>query len=235
MAADRTSSQDKQGIAHFRFARGRVQTYAHDSLPPAPREPRRADGRLKERAVHLPTAVPIARRALVRTVRQLEVAERGALPGEEPPSSADEQQVVAALTEGLDVGPFDQQVAHFSALARGFASRRALLAGALTTGEVAALYGASRQMPLDRLRAGTLLGVRERGDWRFPSWQFDPHGPDGVVGGLPQVLAALPSSALLRASWLTAWHPALRATPIEALRNGQLAAVLREARAVGAA
>lgn len=28
----------------------------------------------------------------------------------------------------------------------------------------------------------------DRGVWRFPSWQFDPEGPDETIDGLPEVL-----------------------------------------------
>ena len=192
-------------------------------------------GHLKRRAAHMAPFTQKGWRAAVEAVRQLDAAERGALLGNTSTIDPYEQQVVQALVEGLEVDPYAQHVAHATALARAFARRRMLLADALTTPEVAALYHASRQMPLDRLRAGTLLAIREHGDWRFPAWQFDPQAPDGVVAGLPQVLAALPTSSLLRAAWLTAWHPALHATPINALRSGQIDAVVHEARAVGAA
>jgi hypothetical protein len=47
-----------------------------------------------------------------------------------------------------------------------------------------------------------LLGVRDQGQWRFPLWQFDPDGHDGVVDGLPAVLAVLAVSDLAKVRWL---------------------------------
>jgi excisionase family DNA binding protein len=112
-------------------------------------------------------------------------------------------------------------------LLTAFAARQQLLKGALSAAEVASLLGTSRQTPLDRLRAGSLLGLRDGGIWRFPPWQFDPNGPDGVVAGLPAVLAALHASPFAKARWLMRAHPQLEGrSPIEALRAGEQARVV---------
>ncbi len=89
-------------------------------------------------------------------------------------------------------------------------------------------------MTLDRLKANGLVAARDAGDWRFPPWQFDPMGPDGVVTGLPAILAALPSSGLQRIAWLSTPHPGLGMAPIDALRKDMFEHVLSEAQAVGA-
>ncbi|GEM_PF-835548 len=119
-------------------------------------------------------------------------------------------------------------------LHRTFQLRRALLADALTAPEVAALLGTSRQTPHDRADAGSLLAVRDQGMARFPRWQFDPEGPDGVVAGLPDVLRALHVPPLSKASWLTRSNIALEGrTPLIALNGGEVERVIRLAQAVG--
>ena len=56
-------------------------------------------------------------------------------------------------------------------LFRYFQQRRQLLKGALTAPHVAKLLGTSRQTPHDRLKGQTLLGVLDKGTYRFPAWQ----------------------------------------------------------------
>jgi hypothetical protein len=172
-------------------------------------------------------------------LRNLEPDERRALAEFQPrPIQAGpvpDDDIIALLTDGMDISPIQRQRDRLTTLTRGFIRRKSLLADALRTSQVAGLLGTSRQTPLDRLKSGTLLGLRDHGDWRFPAWQFDPGGPDGVLAGLQEVLAALPGTAFAKASWLTTPHPALGQSPVEALRAGHLQRVLAEARAVGAA
>ena len=100
--------------------------------------------------------------------------------------------------------------------------------------QAAQMLGRPRQTPHDRVRAGTLLAVRERGGLRFPRWQFDPDGPDGILAGLPQVLKALDISPLAKVSWLVRANPFLQGrSPVQALKSGELEAVLVRARGVG--
>ena len=148
----------------------------------------------------------------------------------------------AALNEQDDptlaawLGPAPQNPAEleFRALQARFAARRDLLRHCVGTGDVVSLLGLrNRQTPLDRIKAGTLLAIRDQGQWRFPLWQFDPEGPDGVIAGLPQVLAALPVVEFTKAHWLRRPQPVFDGqTPLELLRQGQLDRVLLEARAV---
>ncbi len=122
---------------------------------------------------------------------------------------------------------------------RSFAFRRSLLEDALSASQVANLLGSkSRQTPHDRCEARTLLGVQDNGIWKFPLWQFDPQGPDGVVPGLPDVLRALSEygnlSSLEKASFLTQPSPYLGGrTPLQALQAGEVDNVVAVARAVG--
>jgi len=102
-----------------------------------------------------------------------------------------------------------------------FRVRRQLLADSLTAPEVARRLGVTRQTPHDRARAGTLLAVMDRGMLRFPAWQFDPAGPDGVLAGLPEVIKALGTMpSLSKIGWMTAPKALLPAAPVEMLRHG---------------
>ena len=123
----------------------------------------------------------------------------------------------------------------FEALRRSFALRRQLLASTIGTAEVNELLAAgSRQMVHDRLRAGSLLGILDQGKWRFPLWQFDADGPNGVIDGLALVLQALQVSNLAKARWLQQPHPVFGgSTPLDLLRHGRLEDVLAEAGQVG--
>jgi hypothetical protein len=115
-----------------------------------------------------------------------------------------------------------------------FQRRRQLLKGSLTASEVAKLLGTSRQTPHDRLKSQTLIGVLDNGSYRFPLWQFDPEGPDGVIPGLPAVLKALQVSDFAKLNWLCRPNPILGdLMPIAALKQGQIERVLQEASAIG--
>ncbi len=119
-------------------------------------------------------------------------------------------------------------------LFRYFERRRQLLEGALSATIVAKLLGTSRQTPHDRMKSMTLLGVLDKGSYRFPAWQFDPEGPDGVLDGLPLVLRALKVSDLSKLNWLMRPNPYLDGlTPIAALKIGEKERVIEFAAAVG--
>lgn len=115
-----------------------------------------------------------------------------------------------------------------------FAYRRQLLAGALSAPQVAKLLGTSRQTPHDRVQAKTLLGVMDKGALKFPAWQFDPEGADGVIDGLPEILKALHMSEFAKLSWLMRPNPYLEGlTPVEVLKQGGKDRAIAEALAVG--
>jgi hypothetical protein len=115
-----------------------------------------------------------------------------------------------------------------------FEQRRNLLARSLTAPEVAKLLGTSRQTPHDRLKNQTLLGILDRGAYRFPIWQFDAEGTDGVIEGLSEVLRALKVSDWDKLSWLVHPNPILDGlTPVEALKKGKKEQVVEEAVGIG--
>ncbi|UTI63321.1 hypothetical protein NBH00_18425 [Paraconexibacter antarcticus] len=115
-----------------------------------------------------------------------------------------------------------------------FALRRRVIEACLSAADVAAMFGASRQTPHDRFRAGTLLAIKDRGQLRFPLWQFDPQAADGVVEGLDRVLAALPiTQPLGRVLWFMTPKPQLQGrAPIQVLQDGDVDRVVAEAQAV---
>jgi hypothetical protein len=51
--------------------------------------------------------------------------------------------------------------------------------------------------------------TRDNGKLCFPSWQFDPTGPDGVIDGLSAVLKDLEISDYAKLNWLTRVNPSL--------------------------
>ena len=153
---------------------------------------------------------------------------------ESPEVSEERRELVADLTGGREYGRQERSALEMAVLARSFKRRRELLGGSLSASQVAALLGTTRQTPHDRVKGGTLLAVLDRGAWRFPAWQFDPEGPDGVVEGLGEVLRALHASPLAKASWFVRPNPYLEGrTPLEALREGQVEAVRSAAETVG--
>jgi excisionase family DNA binding protein len=135
--------------------------------------------------------------------------------------------ITALIENGRTFSAEERATLRLGALAESFALRRQLLADTLTSSEVAHILGTTRQTPLDRLQNGTLLALRDGGTWHFPAWQFDATGPDGLVPGLASVLDALQTSPFVKARWLQLPHPELGGqTPLEALRQGQVARVI---------
>jgi hypothetical protein len=142
--------------------------------------------------------------------------------------------LVARLTKGRRYSSKGRRDLETSALLRSFLRRRDLLEGSLTAPKVAAVLGVSRQTPHDRAKSGTLLAVQDRGVLLFPSWQFDPEGPNGVVPGLPEVLQALHVSPISKASWLVRPNEYLgERTPLDALKAGERELVTALAESVG--
>lgn len=140
------------------------------------------------------------------------------------------------LAGGRRYSAEERRALEVDAQLRAFQLRRELLAESLTAPQVAKLLGVSRQTPHDRARSGSLLAVLDRGQLRFPRWQFDPQGPDGVIEGLPQVVRGLDVSPLARVSWFVRPNPYLEGrTPLDALKAGERERVRDAALAVGRA
>ena len=118
--------------------------------------------------------------------------------------------------------------------------RQNLLKDSLTSTQVADLMGwQHHKTASDRLKANTLIGVKDRGVYKFPLWQFDPEGEDGIVDGLPELLSRLNVSNFRKINWLTKPMTAFdNLTPVEVLKKGNkddIADLLIEADGVGVA
>jgi hypothetical protein len=96
--------------------------------------------------------------------------------------------------------------------------------------ETAGLPGITRESVDERRRAGTLLAVRVGCDWRYPACQFQ----DGEVDlGLTDAIRGLaPHGQWVTLDLLPAPDAVLEGrTPLQALREGDCATVLRLVRA----
>jgi hypothetical protein len=150
----------------------------------------------------------------------------GANEGEEP-------EAVHPAT-GRPIGSHEEHaLAELEALLDLFVARRRLLEDTLTAPQVGDLLGISRQAASGRADSGSLLAVLDRGAYRFPRWQFDPRGPDGLLPGLPDVLEALdPQPAFSKLVFLTRPNKTLDGRePRELLRRGDTDRVLAVAHA----
>jgi hypothetical protein len=144
---------------------------------------------------------------------------------------------MSALTDEELPSASDLRRIRFVNLRRAFAERQRILQQALTVNEVAELFGKGRQYPHDRRKAGSLIGMKDSGQWFFPAWQFDPEGPDGVIAGLPGVVKAMrgPISDLGQIRWFVTPKPLLEGrTPLQALADGDVDEVIAEAESIGA-
>jgi len=111
--------------------------------------------------------------------------------------------------------------------------RRELVAGSLSTPEVALRLGVSAAAVTKRRAAGRLVSFRHRGDWRYPAWQFDEGVP---LAGVIEAWRALPHHAedLRRVRWFVLPSQQLGGrSPVDALRAGDTAAVVEAAGYVG--
>ena len=143
--------------------------------------------------------------------------------------------MLTALTGKKTLSPAERMELRTQNLARYFALRRILLDEALSAPQVAQLLGSSRQTPHDRVKAKTLLAVRDRGGLRFPLWQFDANASDGVLNGLPQILSTFCIEPLEIVNWFVTPNPTLNGrTPLDALRAGEIETLVALASGVGA-
>jgi hypothetical protein len=145
------------------------------------------------------------------------------------------EQTLALKLTGHKYSQAERMGLELTALFQYFEQRRTLLQDSLTAKQVGQLLGTTRQTPHDRAEKGLLLAVLDKGVWKFPVWQFDPEGPDGMVAGFSEVLKVLPGSNFSKLNWWLIPNGALgNKAPIAALKAGKKTAVLREAQALGA-
>ncbi len=146
-----------------------------------------------------------------------------------------EEQSLAEAIVGKTYSAEETKELEILNLMNSFAERAKLLQNTISTTEVAKLLSCrSRQTPLDRVKNQTLIAVKDNGQWKYPLWQFDPKGEDGVVDGLPKTIQTLQVSNLAKVSWLTRPNPIFdNITPLEMLKKGQVQQVIDEAVGVG--
>jgi hypothetical protein len=91
--------------------------------------------------------------------------------------------------------------------------------GTLTGEQAGQLIGISRQAVDKRRRSGSLIGVRQSGNWQYPRCQFDEERHE-VIAGLPKLLEAMSASnPWVVLDFLLAPDQTLGGrTPLEALR-----------------
>ena len=151
-----------------------------------------------------------------------------------------EKRALAKKIAGKDYSEGNLAVLELANLKRYYQRRRELLANSITTPEVAKLIGCQAITTVhDRRKANTILGLKDNGVYKFPLWQFDPEGDDGVIDGLPEILKTLQVSNFAKLNWLTKPLKAFEArTPIEVLKSGSerdIEDLIVEARGVGVA
>ncbi len=113
------------------------------------------------------------------------------------------------------------------------ALRQELLAGSLSTAEVATALGISSAAVTKRRQAERLVAFQDRGDWRYPAWQLR-HGH--VLPGVAEVWQALPREVHDRLSlsrWFVLDSRHLGTTPLAALEAGEVDRVVDAASYVG--
>jgi len=162
---------------------------------------------------------------------QERLAERlfGAAPHAEPEGNIEFANRLGARQHD----PIQRRAIELASLLNYFEYRKSLLANSIPATTVAEMLGVSRQTVHDRVKNGCLLGILDHNVLKLPEWQFDPEGPNGVVAGLTEVLAALCCGPLAKMSWLSSGNPVFYGLrPIDALKKGQITEVTHEAQAV---
>lgn len=113
--------------------------------------------------------------------------------------------------------------------------RAAVAAEALNRDDVANLLGISSQAVSNRIRQGRLVAIRAGRRWLLPTWQFEPGFADPVLPGISDLLAAWAGSPVALSRWATTPSADLDGvTPVAALHDGDVDAVVAAASAIGA-
>ena len=151
------------------------------------------------------------------------------------PNIDSEEQAIADIIAGKTYTTQEKKDLELVNLMNSFSLRSKLLKDTISTTQVAKLLGcSSRQTPLDRVKNQSLLAVKDNGQWKYPLWQFDAEGTDGVFEGLPETIKALQVSNLAKISWLTSPNSVFDGrTPLEMLKEGKVQLVINEAVGVG--
>ena len=147
---------------------------------------------------------------------------------------AESDEFVKLLTD-REYSTEERKRLHILNVINSFNYRRELLKDSVDVNQVMEILGYdSRQAPLNRLKALSLIAIKDNQKWWFPLWQFDANTSDGVIDGLSRVLQALDCSNLAKVSWLVSPNPYFaNFTPLEVLKAGEAKRVVESARSVG--
>jgi len=151
-----------------------------------------------------------------------------------PEPEVDDDEFVSLLTDKEYSIPERKRLRILNTI-NSFHYRRELLKDTVDVNQVMEILGYdSRQAPLNRLKAHSLIAVKDNQKWWFPLWQFDAEKSDGVVEGLSRVLKALNCSNLGKVSWLVNPNPYFAgSTPLSVLKAGEVERVVESAQSVG--
>jgi hypothetical protein len=149
-------------------------------------------------------------------------------------SESSDDEFVKLLSDKEYV-PDERKRLHIQNVINSFNYRRELLKDTVDVNQVMEILGYdSRQAPLNRLKAGSLIAIKDNQKWWFPLWQFDANTSDGIIDGLSRVLRALDCSNLAKVSWLVNPSPYFEGqTPLEVLKSGEVERVVESAQSVG--
>ena len=152
----------------------------------------------------------------------------------QPEADNEEQSIANAIAQKTYTAQ-ERRDLELVNLMNSFSLRGELLKNTISTTKVAKLLGcSSRQTPLDRVKNQSLIAVKDNGQWKYPLWQFDAEGTDGVIEGLPETIKTLPVSNLAKISWLTSPNAVFdNSTPLDMLSKGKVQQVINEAVGVG--
>jgi hypothetical protein len=149
-------------------------------------------------------------------------------------SESSDDEFVKLLSDQEYV-PDERKRLHIQNVINSFNYRRELLKDTVDVNQVMEILGYdSRQAPLNRLKAGSLIAIKDNQKWWFPLWQFDANTSDGIIDGLSRVLNALDCSNLAKVSWLVNPNPYFaNESPLEVLKTGDVERVVEAAQSVG--
>ncbi|MGI0482095.1 helix-turn-helix domain-containing protein [Geminocystis sp. CENA526] len=169
--------------------------------------------------------------SIAKIKKNIEVRSTSTTDKDKIVSTTENDRIIEKLTNGYSYTPAEKIELELTTLQQYFERRRELLSNSFTTTQVAKLLGTSRQTPHDRVKNKSLLAVRDNGQWKFPIWQFDAEGADGVIDGLSEVLKNLSiNSEFAKLNWFMRPSPVLDGlTPVEALKQGLKTRVIVEA------
>lgn len=155
-----------------------------------------------------------------------------------PKAVSSEKRKLARKIAGDSYSEGNLAVLQLANLERLYKKRRELLENSVSTTKVAKLIGCAAITTVhDRRKAGSLIGLKDNGTYKFPLWQFDPEGDDGVINRLSELLKELKISDFAKLNWFNKPLKAFEEmTPIEILKNGDeddINDLVIEARGVG--